>query len=206
MPVTTRTIVYSDLNCPFCFALNEWLEELGVDNQFLWMGVEHDPSLDLPTIASDDHEQSLLDEEVSVVRQRTQLGALRRPDIRPNSRLAIAAVAAARNIDWIKSSRLRTRLFRALWSENENISERKVIDSIASDVGLPGLDIDEDAIEQTDAWTRRWRATNINRIPVMVSPTGSQLLGLTSKAEVDVFMGSGLHDAVSPDGCRLSNA
>ena len=38
---SSRILVISDFNCPYCFTLNEWLNQLGVAERVYWVGVEH---------------------------------------------------------------------------------------------------------------------------------------------------------------------
>src|SRR5690349_22882248 len=43
-----RFFLYSDFNCPFCYALHERLHDLGLIERCEWRGVQHAPQLPRP--------------------------------------------------------------------------------------------------------------------------------------------------------------
>ena len=45
--------LFTDLNCPFCYATEQRLEQLGFSERIAWRGVEHEPELVLPHLAID---------------------------------------------------------------------------------------------------------------------------------------------------------
>lgn len=42
---TSRILVVSDFNCPYCYTLNEWVHLLGAGARVRWVGIEHRPDL-----------------------------------------------------------------------------------------------------------------------------------------------------------------
>jgi len=192
MSAATIPIVYSDLNCPFSFALNEWLDQRGWSTDVHWRGVEHEPSLPLraaPTAG----EQGELTEEVVRVQERDPSLALARPGHRPASGPALALVAAIADDRPDDGAALRTELFRALWQRGEDIASAAVLDRLASQFG-----IDADARSRggdvVAGWTAEWRAAAYDRIPVIAAPTGTTYLGLGEPRLLEAFLGSALFD------------
>jgi predicted DsbA family dithiol-disulfide isomerase len=37
-------VLYTDLNCPFCYATEERIEALGLVDAVEWRGIEHEPT------------------------------------------------------------------------------------------------------------------------------------------------------------------
>lgn len=198
---STRTVVYSDLNCPFCYALHERLLAMDVLDQLLWCGIEHDPTLPMAGDPATPDQQRQLTAELAALRMRAPEISLSTPTNRPNSRPATLAIAAARTRDPVRSNKLRTLVFRALWRDGRDISDADVIADLCAQVGLPDLEITAAVERDAATWTRAWRDANFNRIPVMVSGTGSHLLGLTSRRELEVFLDATLYSAETPDSC-----
>ena len=86
--MTTRVIVISDFNCPYCFTLNEWVESFGAGGRIRWVGIEHRP--DLPTHGDNRPEDQVqLQKEVDDVQKRAPEVGLVRPAVWSNSRSAL---------------------------------------------------------------------------------------------------------------------
>ena len=62
--------LFTDLNCPFCYATEQRLEQLGVNEKIVWRGVEHEPDLPVPMAIDDPEIAAELAEEVKSVRAR----------------------------------------------------------------------------------------------------------------------------------------
>lgn len=205
LPLVTsaRPIVYSDLNCPFCFTLNEWLEQGGWGAEVRWVGVEHEPAITLPP-GRGAEAQALLDSEVAAVRGRAPEVGVVRPPMRPNTRLALSALEllTARNREHAR--KLRGLLFRALWREGIDISDRSALAVLLSgfDVGLAELDQAAGAVAEH---TATWRARGWNRIPVIEAATGTTYMGLGERRLLEVFMGSALFDVDRGGSCEVSS-
>ncbi|MCP4808526.1 MAG: DsbA family protein [Proteobacteria bacterium] len=195
---TARPIVYSELNCPFCHALNEWFEARGWGEDVLWMGVEHEPHLPTPprlTVV----EARLLEDEVAQVWSRAPGVRRDEPPTRPNSRRALAALVLL-GLQGGDVRAARTRLFRALWWDGRDISDGAVIADCAGDLDAASLDAAEDEVA---ARTRAWRERQWNRIPVFEAGTGVLYLGLGDERLLEVFMGSALFDIEQPGSCEV---
>jgi predicted DsbA family dithiol-disulfide isomerase len=92
---SSRIVVVSDFNCPYCFTLNEWLNQLGVAARVYWVGVEHKPHLPhdfAQANRADDLET--LQREVSDVRRRAPEVGVQLPPVWVNSQQALLLQAA----------------------------------------------------------------------------------------------------------------
>lgn len=196
-----QLVAYGDLNCPFCYALEERLTRRDVDIHIEWRLVEHAPELAAVVADSTEDEQTELESELEALLVRAPDVAIRKPPFRPQSGPAIRAVLAARTIDPLAADRLRLALYRGLWQSGRNIADAGVIADIAREVGiheaLEGSTFDA----QAQAWTAEWRASQANRIPCLISTADAKLLGLSSVERLDLFLRSGLFGSQTDDAC-----
>jgi predicted DsbA family dithiol-disulfide isomerase len=203
-PRWSKLVVYGDLNCPFCFALDQRLAARGIERNVEWQLVEHAP--ELPT-RQEDATVAELEElacELEALADRAPDVVIHAPPFRPNSRRAIVAVAEARRIDPERAETLRRSLFRALWIEGRDFSSEEIVAELASASGLPrpGTSHPADAAEDAQRWTQTWRATNWNRIPCMITDAETKLLGLAPVQRLELFLRSGLFSSATEDHCR----
>ena len=70
---SSRVLVFSDFNCPFCFTLNEWLEAEGLGSMVRWVGIEHRP--DLPAGGANDGKDAELMHWGIEVQLRPEIGS-----------------------------------------------------------------------------------------------------------------------------------
>ena len=108
-------ILYSDFNCPFCYALGERIIALGSADRIAWRGVQHAPHLPLPMAQAGPAFASELAREVQFVQRLAPEISIALPRGKPNTDPAIQAVAAAMNVDPHKAHRLATSLYRMFW-------------------------------------------------------------------------------------------
>ena len=95
---TTRVLVVSDFNCPYCFTLNEWLEDIGAGARVRWVGIEHRP--DLPHQGPNkEPDVDTLAREVADVQDRAPEVQVVRPDSWQNSRSALLVQNALEDDD-----------------------------------------------------------------------------------------------------------
>ena len=200
--LTTKIIVYSDLNCPFCFALNEWLSEAKQAQLVSWRGIEHMPELVIGEIADDNVRDDLIN-EVGILNTRVENIKLRVPDYRPNTSRALAMLLAAEERCPEIAPDLRMAVFRALWRDNKDISDPEVLQAIAGDytgdlAGTADTDFSAYAL-QVERNTQEWR--QFDRIPTLKAPTGATYLGLGDQQALSVFLGSALFDTERDFAC-----
>ena len=113
---SSRIVVVSDFNCPYCFTLNEWLNQLGVAARVYWVGVEHKPHLPhdfAQANRADDLET--LQREVSDVRRRAPEVGVQLPPVWVNSKQALLLQAAVEAEEPSLAAPLRTAIFRRFW-------------------------------------------------------------------------------------------
>lgn len=198
--LTSRVIVYSDLNCPFCYALNEWLENAGSAERVRWRGVEHMPEL-LPGAPMSREQDMELTSEVESVRERAPSVVIERPPLRPNTELAIGIILSVEDAFPAKVALLRTAVFRALWQRGLDISKPLVLEELVRSCGLSPSALPAPYTAQARACFDEWDRANYRRIPVLRAPTGATYLGLGDSQRLGLFMGSALFDIEVPGTC-----
>lgn len=185
-------VVYADLNCPFCYALQEQLQAMDLLDQVDWRLIEHAP--DISVFNTTPESQAELASEVFTVRSRAPQVQVALPPLRSDSRFANLCVIAAREIDENKARQLLTNLYRALWIEGKDISSTAVIYDCIVAAGLPGeLSIEEPHEHCLQNWQHQWERGSYNlRIPVLTSSGEDEartLLGLPSQEHINAFFG-----------------
>jgi 2-hydroxychromene-2-carboxylate isomerase len=184
-------IFYGDLNCPFCHAQNERLIELGSERKVEWRGVRHMPHLPVPA-RNTTYERDELQREVIDVRKRETSVAISVPTARPNTARATNMIAAARRVDPSRAEGLKTLVYRALWLHGRDISSMSVLEELQRVAGYPELTVDVSDRKLVDAWQEEWEQGGFDRrIPVIVSPRGGRLVGLSERGRLEVFLRSG---------------
>jgi 2-hydroxychromene-2-carboxylate isomerase len=198
-----KLVVYGDLNCPFCYALEERLVARKLQPQIEWRLVEHAPELPLEPARASSGQLEELARELESIAQRAPDVVMGRPGFRPNSGLAIKVVAEATSIDLRRAWTLRLLLFRALWREGQNIADPRVVVALAEHAGLPPPRGTPEATAIALRWTHEWRDARFERIPVMISDVGTRMLGLMPPRQLELFLGSGLFSASSELACDV---
>ncbi|MBL4762516.1 MAG: diguanylate cyclase [Gammaproteobacteria bacterium] len=183
-------IIYADLNCPYCYALNEQLEQLKIADLVDWRPVEHAPDMQAYSFSSTD-EQELI-KEVNDVHSKAPDITLSLPSIRPNSRLANELLAKVKLDHPKKERQFRTAVFRSLWIHDQNFSSLHVLDALLLSVGLPQTLTGEAAVKNLSQWRREWEFGGCARnIPCMESSKGFKMLGLPPFEQLKSFLTRG---------------
>jgi predicted DsbA family dithiol-disulfide isomerase len=198
-----KMTVYGDLNCPFCYALEERLVARQVQPHVEWRLVEHAPHLPYEPAEAKRGELEELVRELEDLSERAPEVVIGTPKFRPNSGLAIKAVAEGMAIDPRRAGTLRLLFFRALWREGRNIADPNVVAELVEHAGLPTLHNTPEATATALRWTLEWRDARFERIPVMISDVGTKLLGLTPARRLDLFLASGLFSESSELACDV---
>ena len=192
----------SDFNCPYCYTLNEWLNQLGVASRVYWVGVEHKPHL--PLNLSDhnrpDDAVTLL-QEVRDVQQRAPEVGVQLPPVWVNSHGALLLQAAVEADQPELAAPLRTAIFRRFWRDQANIAHGSDLLDCQRQVGVaedPDRFLDASQLERVSSW---WRAA-LDRIPCMLAPSGARHLGLQDLASVQAFVLGALHEPPPGPACR----
>lgn len=194
----TDFFIYSDLNCPFCYAHNERLTSLGLNHEIKWYGIQHAPHVRSDVCSDEDRAE--LENEIATIRKRASEITINQPVARPNSGLATAVIIEAQKIDATKATDLLTRLYRALWIEGRDISQKRVIDELVKSADLPIIEPARQTIEDMKRWQREWENGDFDRrIPTTCSDQGPVLVGFPELPVLQAFLSGG-----DPD--RLGNS
>ncbi len=201
LPTTAITTV-GDLNCPFCFALNEWIDELGYGSSVSYFDIEHLVDLTPEKAAAPAAFAEMKAEYDKVLEKSCGDVALTLPAKRPSSALAIATLLRVESITPERLGEARTRLFRALWREGLDFSRPEVIREKLHDFDLGNFNDMNAELAVVRERTRKWLSGEINYIPAILSPTGVNYIGMGTKKALKVFFGSALFDSHHEGVCR----
>lgn len=198
--VANKVVVYADLNCPFCYALNERMLNLGLIKIVEWRSIQHEPYISGNSCSFE--EQTAVASEVHTVRQRAREINIVTPPIRPNTALATQYLLTIQEQDSDLANRFRTQLYRALWQEGLNISRLDVIQECLQYASTHASNIEkcqlplpsESATALMREWQQLWESGDYSlRIPCALAQDGSALLGFPSTKNLLSF----LYDGVS---------
>ena len=198
-------VIYADFNCPFCYALNERLQALGLEDRIDYRSVQH-----APVASSERSEVSILaalSREVADVRRRAPSVQIATPLFRPSSAAATELLDRVSRQSPQYASRLRRAIFQALWVEGLDISLPEVLESLLlqQDIDL-GL-VKTGSSEALSAWQTEWSNNSEfeGKIPVVISERGEKVIGFPLESELNSFLKTGslvsdqpLHDSVEP--------
>lgn len=198
MSANVPFLFYGDLNCPFCYALNEQLHQLELESQVSWRGIQH--LLTAEQWAR--HTRSDLIDEVERVRERVPRTQIQVPPARPNTELATLTLAGLQREQPDLAPAVRRRLYRALWVEGEDLSSARVIGGIMRELGVSLKRPDAAARQLAAQWQREWEGGGFERrIPVLVAPGGARSIGLDESRRTAAFLRAGLLSSDSGDTC-----
>src|SRR3712207_3068118 len=166
-------VLFTDLNCPFCYATERRIEALGAGDRVRWCGVEHEPDLPVPMELDDDELVEELGEEVASVRSRAPEVPIAVPPGKPNTALGLAVAAAAMREDPERGAAVRHDLYAAFWQEGADLSDPDVLARISGDLDV--LPADERAVAE---WRLEWERAPKRGVPLLVRSDGETLYGL----------------------------
>jgi predicted DsbA family dithiol-disulfide isomerase len=184
-------LLFSDFNCPFCYAMHERLHDLGLMAQVSWHGVQHARHLPVPMQTWSGHLASELKQEVEMVRRLAPELPIALPLGKPNSGPAIAAAARALIIDRLLAQEFIRSLYQMFWVDGKDLSNQELLQDRAERQGLPpaqicgktALPIDD----QLRVWEARWNETEHSGVPLVQRSDGAQLVGLVSASSIERF-------------------
>ncbi|MGQ0811661.1 MAG: DsbA family oxidoreductase [Nitrospiraceae bacterium] len=191
MPTGKWIQLFSDFNCPFCYAMHERIHAVGVVDLVEWRGVQHAPFLPVPMTAWHSNLAAELRQEVDVVRRLAPKLPIVVPEGKPNTRLAIAVAARALRHDAFHARQLIGSLYRAFWQEGADISRPEVLKQVAEKVRLSADRLLGDEAPDVSAivrdWEAAWNETGHGAVPLLIRSNGEQLVGLTREEDVMKF-------------------
>jgi len=176
--MTLDFVLYSDFNCPFCYAFGEQVIALNFADRIEWRGVQHAPHLPIPMAQVGPTFASELAREVQFVQRLAPEVPIALPLGKPNTGPAIQAVVAAMNIDPRKAHRLATSLYRVFWQHGTDISDPSVIRELADQADLADLSNTPDAVKTVAAWHEAWMDRGVGSVPDLLRQDGESITGL----------------------------
>jgi predicted DsbA family dithiol-disulfide isomerase len=185
IPPAGRFFLYSDFNCPFCYALHERLQELGLLGICEWRGVQHAPHLPRPMKPWQGSLGAELKHEVAVVQRLAPGLPISLPSGKPNTLPAIEQAAVLLRHDVRLGMDFVKRTYGAFWREGQDISDPQVVKQLAGEGFTEDLDGESRVIAQK--WETAWHATGQSGVPLVVSPDGDLLVGCVPVDEVKSF-------------------
>ena len=200
----SKFTVYADFNCPFCYALNERLHAMDLEERVDFRCIEH-----APASGSKDTTFEALSElvgEVAQLRRRAPSIQINIPLFRPNTAVATTLANAVEAVDRPRAARLRRRIFRALWIDGEDISNPDLLAALLADLEIEPPDEGAAVTDRTVEWQREWETNpGFDRaIPVVISDRGESVVGFPLEPELDLFLetGSVVSERTPPPGAQ----
>ena len=182
-------VLYSDPNCPFCYAMEERVHALGLADRVQWRGAQHAPHLPAPMLSSSHPAGEDLEGEVRAIRALAPEVEITVPPGKPSTALAIRWGAAALDRDPVAGRAFVHELYRAVWIRGADLSDPLVLAGLAAASGLPGLDPGPEAERTAAAWQEAWHDTGRPGVPQLISEDGQLRNGLADLAVIEDFLG-----------------
>jgi signal transduction histidine kinase/2-hydroxychromene-2-carboxylate isomerase len=165
-----RITIYSDLNCPFSYTLNQWLAQMRLSHLVDWQGVEHMVGLTKEQAQSEEEQSKLLEElERLEARAEESHVVVCRPEYRVNSQLALVALCRIEHIWPERSVEVRELLFKAIWRDGLDIGDIEVINELLLPYNIGDLTHADAERAEVAARTDAWRNKGYDCIPMAVS-------------------------------------
>ncbi len=177
--------LYSDFNCPFCYALHERLHDLNVIERCEWRGVQHAPQLPRPMQSWSGSLGAELRHEVSVVQRLAPEVPIALPPGKPNTLPAIEQAVELLRADRAQGMTFIRQVYRAFWRDGKDISDPSVLSRL-SGVTLPS-ELDGNSRRISQEWEAAWHETGQAGVPLIVSPQGDLLVGCVPMERVRRF-------------------
>ncbi|SLM49337.1 conserved protein of unknown function [Nitrospira japonica] len=184
-------VLYSDFNCPFCYALHERLHRMKLLESVDWRGVQHAPYLPRPMRQWDGTMKAELQYEVPAVRRLDPDLLIELPKGKPNTARAIDWAARLLSSDIHGGMEFVRLVYAAFWRDGLDISDEAVLDQLAAqhtDTGIPGR-AEERSGSIAREWEEGWHGTGQSSVPILVSPDDRLLVGCVPSEQIVRFFG-----------------
>lgn len=183
-------ILYSDFNCPFCYAMHERLHEMDLIARCEWRGVQHASHLPRPMKPWQGSLGAELRHEVSVVQRLAPGLPIALPPGKPNTRPAIELAVGLLRRDPSHAMAFVRETYRAFWCDGKDISDPEVLRELLGQVGgspesIGAIDNEDRRVAQQ--WEAAWHATGQAGVPLIVSEDHYLLVGCAPLEDVRQF-------------------
>ena len=192
--MSSGNILYSDFNCPFCYAMHERLHEMNLLALCEWRGVQHASHLPRPMKPWQGSLGAELRHEVTVVQRLAPGLPIALPPGKPNTRPAIEQAVALLRHDPLQMMTFVRQTYRAFWCEGRDISDPVVLRQLVEKVGGSPESvgtIDGAGRQVAQEWEAAWHITGQAGVPLIVSSEGELLVGCAPSEDVRRFFGRG---------------
>jgi len=184
-------IAYADFNCPFCYALNERLHKMNLEDKVDFRSIQHAPSS-----SSDETELKVLIEltrEVAKLRQRAPSIEIVTPIFRPGTGPASRLLDVVTRKMPDKASLLRRRIFRAYWVDELDISRLDVLEALLTELDIESAVLEMEPSENLVTWQSEWDSNAVAErvIPIVISEQGEKVIGFPLEPELNAFLQTG---------------
>jgi predicted DsbA family dithiol-disulfide isomerase len=183
-------ILYSDFNCPFCYAMHERLHAMSLLSRCEWRGVQHAPQLPRPMKPWQGSLGAELRHEVTFVQRLAPGLPIALPPGKPNTRPAIEQAVALLRRDRSHGMAFVRETYRAFWCEGRDISDPAVLRQLVEQGGGSTESmgtINDESRQVAQEWEAAWQATGQAGVPLIVSPEGVLLVGCASPEDIRQF-------------------
>lgn len=180
-------VVYTDPNCPFCFAMEERIAAGGYADRVQWRGVQHAPHLPVPMSVADAELEAELAGEARSLAALAPDVPVASPGGKPNTAAAIERAAAALRRDPERGRAFVRALYGAFWRDGRDLSDPAVLAALADEAGLPGLAVDAEDRTTARRWQDAWGALGLGGVPCVVRDDGQMLYGLADPGTIAAF-------------------
>lgn len=181
-------ILFSDFNCPFCYAMDRRITASGMEDKVSWRGVQHAPHLLTPMAEADPGLARELQVEVRGIHRWAPDLPIAVPRGKPNTARPIAAAAAAFRQDPAHAHQFKSSIYAAFWKDGLDISSQEVLDTLARAAGIT-VPLDLAAVAPEVArWQGEWLGSGLGSVPSMIRTDGQALVGLAAEEEVRAFL------------------
>ena len=181
---TRRFALYSDFNCPFCYALHERLRDLHLLARCDWRGVQHAPHLPRPMKPWQGSLNAELRHEVALVQRLAPGLPIVLPPGKPHTGAAIDRAILLLRRDRVRGMEFVRLAYIAFWREGKDLSDPEVLDQLTAE---PSKGSAAENLRTAREWESSWQETGQSGVPLIVSPDGNLLIGCQPAEQVVAF-------------------